>query len=155
MNSKLLKVSALALSALFLLSTGASAHNPPPNRNTVVTLTLDELDPALSAEVSGSSVPVVIEFYDPQDPDTTGECAQQVPAFQSTQQQFAGKITFVRANTRVQDQNMIARDRIAVCPTHLFVLERKGDTVYAKRIWGYLSEDQLKELFEEFYGVKP
>lgn len=141
-------LSAMAI-ALFVGNAGAANHN------TVTTLNASELDAASQATVSSASTPVVIEFYNPNDPDVNGECAKQVSAFHNAQKHYAGRVTMLRVDANAQDQTMIQRSRIAVCPTHLFVLENKQGAIVAKRIWGYLDEDQLKELIEEFYGIKP
>jgi hypothetical protein len=114
-----------------------------------------ELEPSLSSQVFSASGPVVIEFYDSTDPDTSGECAKQIASFHNAQKQFTGKVTMLRADVQSQDANMIARERIAVCPTHVFVLEKDRHRLIGKRLFGYLSEKQFEELVEEFYNIKP
>lgn len=152
MFSSKLSFASVALALLLVVGAGEVTA---ANRNTVTTLNVSELDAATRAKVSSASTPVIIEFYNPNDPDPKGECAKQVAAFQNVQNHFAGRVTMVRIDANAQNQTMIQRSRIAVCPTHLFVLENKQGALVAKRIWGYLSEDQLKELIQEFYGVKP
>ncbi len=149
-----LKLYLASVAFAFLLIAGAG-EVMAANRNTVTTLNVSELDAATRATVSSASTPVIIEFYDPKDPDPKGECAKQVTAFQNAVSHYAGRVTMVRVDANAQNQTMIQRSRIAVCPTHLFVLENNQGTLVAKRIWGYLSEDQLKELIQEFYGIKP
>lgn len=155
MKSWVIKLIVLLCVLAYLFTALASAATVAHANNSSVVITVDELDPALQAAVNASAQPVVIEFFDPQDPDGSGECAKQAPEFQSAQRHLSGKATLLRADVNAQNKNMIARARIAVCPTHLFVLERNGDTLVAKRIWGYLSEDQLTGLVDEFYGSRP
>lgn len=142
----------VSLAVATLAFTGSAAG---ANRNTVTTLSVTELDTTTQSAVSAAATPVVIEFYNPKDPDVNGECAKQVSAFTNAKAHYAGRVTMIRVDVNTQDQTMIQRSRIAVCPTHLFVLENKQGAIVAKRIWGYLSEDQLKELIEEFWGIKP
>jgi hypothetical protein len=133
-----------------MLSGPASAANA--NARPVI-INRGELETSVSVLVYAAYGPVVIEFYDSKDPDTSGECAAQVAAFQAAQNRFAGKVTMIRADTQSQDANMIARERIAVCPTHVFVLTKDQQQIIGKRLFGPLTEDQFGELFEEFYKI--
>lgn len=146
-----------ALATLALLVPVLTAAHPvhAANHNPDVVLSLNELDSASAAQVAQATTPVVLEFYDPSDPDTSGECARQVGTTSATAGKFAGKVTLLRLDSQLQNQNMLQRDRIAVCPTHLFVFQKSGNTLYAVRIWGYLSEAQFEELFQQFYGISP
>jgi hypothetical protein len=141
------------LSTFTPASTFTRAAAGPTSRPVIIDRS--ELESSLSSQVFSAGGPVVIEFYDSQDPDSSGECAKQIAAFHNAQKQFAGKVTMFRADTQSQDANMIARERIAVCPTHVFVLEKDQNRLIGKRLFGYLSEKQLEELFQEFYQVKP
>lgn len=136
-----------AVLALSLLSIGA-AH-AAGNHNSVVVLSLDDLDASLAAQVENATIPVVLEFYDAQDPDASGECRQQLS---ESATRFSGKVALLRAEVHSQSSSMIESARIAVCPTHLFVLQKNGRMLVTKRVWGYLDESQFQELFKEFYG---
>ncbi len=134
--------------AFFAAAAPASARPP-----TIAIISTGELDPALAARVAAARGPVVLTFYDRK--DTGSECVQQPAVEQDVARRFSGKVTLLQADVADQDQEMIERARIAVCPTHLFVLERHGDTLVTKRIWGYLSEADFQEVLHEFYGVQP
>jgi hypothetical protein len=144
---------ALAIS-LSLCAFSSSSIAANPNARPVI-IDRSELDAVLSAPAFSSGIPVVIEFYDSKDPDTSGECARQIAAFHNAQQRFAGKVTMLRADAQSQNANMIARERIAVCRTHVFVLDNNGQRLIGKRIFGFLNEKQFAELFDEFYQIKP
>jgi hypothetical protein len=134
----------VTMSVALCAASAAGSHNP------VVVVPLNQLDAGLAAQISAAQNPVVLEFYDAQDPDVSGECKRQLA---ESVNRFAGQVTMLRAEVHAQSADMIQSARIAVCPTHLFVRETNANTIVANRVWGYLDESQFKELFKEFFGL--
>ena len=141
----------LAAASLLLLFSGAVSARP----SGIVMVKPSELDASTRALVAGHTTAVVIEFYDPRDPDASGECRRQLPVFRDVQRQYAGRVLFLRVSVLDEDPNLIARGRIAVCPTHLFVLSTDKGELVTRRIWGYLDHKQMEELMQEFYRINP
>lgn len=145
------KIAASVISSLvFTLSVALCAASAAASHNPVVVIQFDQLDSGLAAQISAAKNPVVLEFYDAQDQDASGECKRQLA---ESVNRFASQVTMLRAEVHAQSPDMIQSARIAVCPTHLFVLEKNGNTIVANRVWGYLDESQFKELFKEFFGL--
>lgn len=113
--------------------------------------------------VHSNDGPIVVEFYDPTDPDTSGECARQQAIFEATAARYAGRVTFLRFDIR-QDQAMASAGRLVVCPTHLFINHHFPDPTTVPtsvpnrtpfRQWGLLTGAQLEELIADFFGIAP
>lgn len=107
----------------------------------------------LMTTVRNANGPVLIEFYDSTSPDTTGECARQVPVFSQVSKAYAGKITFLRFDI-AQDMKFAEALRATVCPTHIFVdLTKPEPNKISKRHWGYLSNQQFQELIKDYFDL--
>lgn len=113
-----------------------------------------EVDKAtLMALVKNSSRPLVIEFYDSQSADPSGECARQSPVFGQVSKAYGGQVTFLRFDIQ-QDMKFAEALRATVCPTHIFVdLNQPEPNKISKRHWGYLSNAQFAELIKEYFNI--
>jgi hypothetical protein len=157
MNAKFFKAAKLAVSALILSTAIGSA-----SASAQVAAAVQSVDTSqLSAIIQANSTPVVVEFYDPTDPDTNGECARQRQVLEDVAAEYAGRVTFLRFDIR-QDPAMATAGRLMVCPTHLFILDRFPDPTQGNvpnrtpfRHWGLLTQSQFEELIGEFFNIKP
>lgn len=140
-----LNIFAVVLTLFFLTSTQAEAA-------------VEEVGTARMLAVVNSTDAVVIEFYDSKASDQSGECANDVPIFQSVADEYAGKVTFLRFDIQ-QDMALAEAGRLTVCPTHLFVFHQVPDpqaipnrTTY--RRMGFLSAAQFKELIALYFSIQ-
>ena len=110
---------------------------------------------ALLKVVAGTSGPVIIEFYDSQAGDASGECARQKPVFDQVAAHYAGKAVFLRFDI-AQDRDFAEALRVTVCPSFLFMNHNQAEpNRLSKRHWGFLSRAQFEELIEEYFSIKP
>ena len=117
---------------------------------------IEEVNTDRMMQVISANSAVIIEFYDSKSNDASGECAAQLPIYQSVASQYQGKVTFLRFDIE-QDMPLAEAGRLQVCPTHLFVFGQLPDphTVPNRtpfRRMGLLTEDQFKELIGLFFG---
>jgi|GEM_PF-685723 len=149
------KLLGLALAGLtfFAISAAAPAASAA-NIEEVNTARLQQI-------VRSNGGPIVVEFYDSQSPDTSGECARERPIFEATAARYAGQVTFLRFDI-AQDQALAFAGRLVVCPTHLFINNHFPDPTTVPtsvpnrtpfRHWGILTGDQFEELITEFFGI--
>lgn len=127
-----------SLVCLFLL--GAS---PTQAQNSTPDTSKREL---LDAVARGG--PVVIRFY-----DSSTSCENHLQAFESAQNAYRGKVTFISFD--ISKDRQFAEDlRVTVCPSFLFIQHSSKTDQLSKRQWGALSREQFDELILEYFKIK-
>lgn len=126
------------LSCLLLL--GAT---PTQAQSTAPTASKQELMDAVK-----SGAPVVIRFY-----DSSASCETHLPAFESAQKVYRGKVTFLSFDIS-QDRQFAEALRVTVCPSFLFIQHSSKTDQLSKRQWGALSREQFDELILEYFKIK-
>lgn len=120
----------------------------------IAVFALDQLDPVTQQRLASAQGPAVIEFIDRN--DNSAECKAAPIAFSQADSQLEGQVTFISAYNDQQSPQMLEQNRVAVCPTYFFVFDKQDhNEIVAKRIWGYLSADQLESVAQEMWNVKP
>jgi len=150
------KLLRLALTGLtfFAISAATMAGASAANIEEVNTARLQQI-------IRSNDGPIIVEFYDSTDPDTSGECAREMPLFDAAAVEYAGQVTFLRFDIK-QDRALATAGRLVVCPTHLFINHHFPDPTTVPtsvpnrtpfRHWGILTGDQFEELISDFFGI--
>jgi hypothetical protein len=142
-------VKKIILSLLFALSALPFAQAQAAE---VQTLSFQQLQAQMRSNIKQD---VVIEFYNSKsDGLDCDRCADQESVLAAAASHYGSDVSFVRVDVSTAPQ-LIDMGIVGIYPTHLFVRHNvpEGQEMVARRIRGFISEDDFKSLISEFFGI--